>query len=395
LIDERIFSPTTVDSPVFINRVQFRKREVMGMANRRMRSTVIGALVITAALLVSVPAGAQVVIKVNDNVNLRLGIQMQVWADELQDATTRGYGQQLFIRRARFLVTGQVAPNVTFFFQTDNPNVGKAAPTKSLTTGFLVQDAWAEWKISDAFMLSGGEMLVPLSRAELTSTSSFLTLDISPTAVVFAAPTQTNATRDTGFQAKGYVADGRLEYRAALFQGVRLAGARNSFRRSAYVQYDFFEKERGYVYPGTALGKRRIAGVSAGYDGQNSYKTWTAAGFALIPLNKVDEFAGLLEHHRYNGGSFLTALPDQKDELVELGYYKAALKLQPFFKAESQKFSASSNPSKDLTRMGVGVNYYVSGQNLKFTGQLLRVKPKNHALHSTNELTVQMQMWYY
>ena len=365
------------------------------MANRTMRSTVFGVFVIAAALVVAVPASAQVVMKVNDNVFFRFGIQIQSWADFLQDATTRGYGENLFIRRARFLVTGQVAPNVTFFFQTDNPNVGKAAPTKSLTTGFLLQDAWAEWKLSDAFMLSGGEMLVPLSRAELTSTSSFLTLDISPTATVFATPTATNATRDTGFQAKGYVVNGRLEYRAALFQGVRLAGTRNAFRRSVYLQYDFFEKERGYVYPGTTLGKRKIAGVSAGYDGQNKYKSYSASGVVAIPVLGTNEVAGLLQHNVYNGGTFIPALPDQKDELLELGYLLAPLKLQPFVKFESQKFSAKSDPSKDVTRFGAGVNYYVSGQNLKFTGQALRVKPKNNAIHATSEFTIQMQMWYY
>jgi hypothetical protein len=364
------------------------------MANRVMRSTVFTVLTIAAALLVTVPAGAQVIMKVNDNVSFRFGIQVQTWADELQDATTKKYGENLFIRRARFLVTGQVAPNVTFFVQTDNPNVGKAAPTKSLTTGFILQDAWAEWKLSDYFALSGGEFLVPLSRAELTSTSSFITLDISPTAVVFAAPTQTNATRDTGFQAKGYIADGRLEYRAALFQGVRLTGNRNSFRHTGYLQYDFLEKERGYVYPGTTLGKRKIAGVSGGFDGQDKYKAWSLSGFATIPLPGGNEFAGLLQHNAYNGSTFI-ALPQQKDELLEAGYYVAALKLQPFFKYESQKFSAASTPSKDLTRIGAGLNYYVAGQNLKFTGQALRVKPKNNALNSTNEFTIQMQMWYY
>jgi hypothetical protein len=333
--------------------------------------------------------------KVNDNVFFRFGIQAQVWADELQDASTKKYGQNLFIRRARFLVTGQVAPNVSFFFQTDNPNVGKAAPTKSLTTGFILQDAWAEWKLNDFLMISGGEFLVPLSRAELTSTSSFITLDISPTATVFATPTATNATRDTGFQAKGYVADGRLEYRAALFQGVRLAGTRNSFRHTGYLQYDFLEKERGYVYPGTTLGKRKIAGVSGGFDGQDKYKAWSLSGFATIPLPGGNEFAGILQHNAYNGSTFLPAIPQQKDELLELGYYVGALKLQPFGKFELQKFSAASTPSKDVTRYGVGLNYYVAGQNLKFTGQALRVKPKNNAISTTNEFTIQMQMWYY
>src|SRR5229473_8050212 len=153
------------------------------MAHRTLRSTLFGALVI-AALMLSVPARAQVVVKVNDNVNFRFGMQMQFWADELQDATTKGYAQNLFLRRARFLVTGQVAPNVTFFFQTDNPNVGKAP--KALQSGFILQDAWAEVKFNDQFMLDFGEFLVPTSRNELTSTSSFLTLDVSPTSVVFA-----------------------------------------------------------------------------------------------------------------------------------------------------------------------------------------------------------------
>src|SRR5438445_3086136 len=99
---------------LFFNRVQFRKREAKGMANRIKRSTVFGALVIAAALLASAPANAQILLKVNDNVFIRFGIQMQDWADLQQDATTKGYAENLFIRRARFLVTGQVAPNVTF-----------------------------------------------------------------------------------------------------------------------------------------------------------------------------------------------------------------------------------------------------------------------------------------
>src|ERR1700682_6203163 len=117
------------------------------MAHRVMRSTVFAALLIAAALMVAVPAGAQVIMKVNDNVFFRFGIQAQVWADELQDATTKKYGQNLLLRRARFLVTGQVAPNVSFFFQTDNPNVGKIP--KALGSGFIIQDAWAGWKIGD------------------------------------------------------------------------------------------------------------------------------------------------------------------------------------------------------------------------------------------------------
>ena len=343
----------------------------------------------------SAVAQAQIIIKLNDNVFFRVGAQLQAWADEQQDAATKGYIQNLFIRRGRFLLTGQVAPNVTFFFQTDNSNVGKIP--KALGSGFLLQDFWAEWKLNDYFALSGGEFLVPLSRQGLTSTTSFLTLDISPTSTVFSAPTQSNGLRDTGFQAKGYLLDGRLEYRGAILQGIRAAtpapAGRNAFRRAAYLQYDFFEKERGYVYPGTNLGKRKILALSGGYDGQNNYKAYDLNVFTTMPLPGGNELAGTAQVNHYDGGTFITAIPNQRDDLVELGYYLSSLKIQPFAKLEDQKFKASANKSKDQTRSGAGVNYYVSGQNLKFTGQFLHVKPKSG--NSTNEFTIQMQVWYY
>ena len=348
-------------------------------------------LVVLFLLFFSSVAQAQVIIKLNDNVFFRVGAQLQAWGDEQQDAVTKGYINQLYIRRARFLLTGQVAPNVTFFFQTDNPNAGKSP--KNLASGFILQDFWAEWKLNDYFALSGGEFLVPLSRIALTSTTSFITLDISPTATVFSGPTQSNGLRDTGFQAKGYVADGRLEYRAAIFQGIRANGGRAAFRRAAYLQYDFFEKERGYVYPGTNLGKRKILAVSAGYDGQSKYKAYSGSVCTSMPLPGGNEFAGVIQVNRYNGGTFITAIPNQRDDVVELGYYLSPLKIQPFAKVEDQKFNASANKSKDQNRYGGGLNYYVSGQNLKFTGQVLHVKPKSG--NSTNEFSVQMQVWYY
>jgi hypothetical protein len=353
-------------------------------------------------LFQSTLAHAQVVIKVNDNVSFRLGGQAQLWADELQDPATKAYIQNLYVRRIRFLLTGTVAPNVSFFYQTDNPNLGKTP--KALTSGFVTQDAWAEWKLRDEFALSAGLFLVPTSREELTSTTSFMTLDISPTATVFATPTQTSATRDTGIQAKGYVVDGRLEYRAAVFQGVRdpavtgKVASRNAFLHAVYVQWDFWEKERGYVYAGTNRGTRKILALSGGYTGQKDYKSGSLNLHTNIPVGTgtaKNEVAALVQAMHYDGGKFLTAIPKQNDYLVELDYYMAPVKTQPFIKFEDQKFSATSNPSKDVTRLGAGLNYYVSGQNLKLTGQYLRIKPKNGAIRASNEFTVQMQVWYY
>jgi Phosphate-selective porin O and P len=361
-----------------------------------MRRHPIGRLVVAALLaaaLLPAAAQAQVIIKASDTVFMRLGAQIQTWADWQQDATTRGYAENLYIRRARVLLTGQVAPDVTFFIQTDNPNVGKVP--KSLGTGFLLQDAWAEWKIADAFAIDAGEFLVPLSRNALQSTISFFTLDISPTSTVFSAPTQSNGLRDTGFEAKGYLIDGgRLEYRAALFQGIRVAGARNAFRDSAYLQYDFLEKERGYVYAGTNLGKKAIFAISSGYDAQKDYKAYSGNVSWTLPFGGGNEIGGQVQDVHYNGATFIPTIPKQNDILAELAIYLASANVQPFGKFESQKFTNTIDKAKDQTRYGAGLHYYVHGQNLKLTGQYLHVSPKS-PLKDTNEFTVAMQVWYY
>src|SRR5689334_11433589 len=68
---------------------------------------------------------AQAVINVNDDVNFKFGVLGQFQADWLRDSATDATAQNLFIRRIRLLFGGQVAKNVTFFVETDAPNLGK------------------------------------------------------------------------------------------------------------------------------------------------------------------------------------------------------------------------------------------------------------------------------
>ena len=351
-----------------------------------------------AAVLLPSPAAAQAVIKVNENVNFKLGFQFQGWADWSQSAATGGYAQNLFARRARLLVVGQVAKDVTFFFQTDSGNLGKVNPAgaKQTNTGFVIQDAFVSWKLNDALTLEAGHFLVPLSRNILQSTLSFFTLDISPASTVMAGPTQTNGLRDNGFQAKGYLVDGgRLEYRAAVMQGVRDSASRNSFRTAGYLQYNFFETERGYVFAGTNLGKKKVVNVSAGFDVQKDYRAFSGDVFATIPVAKGDEVGGQVQLIRYDGGDFLAAIPKQDDLLVEAAYYLSSAKVQPFLKYESQSFANDADEAKDVERFGGGLNWYVSGQNFKLTAQYLRVEPKSSAVKPTNQFTLQLQAFYF
>jgi hypothetical protein len=105
---------------------------------------------LTVASLIVAPgdAHAQAVITVNDDVNFKLGVLGQFQADWLRDSATDETTQNLFIRRIRLLFGGQVAKNVTFFVETDAPNLGKVLPSgTNISPAVNVQDAYAEFML--------------------------------------------------------------------------------------------------------------------------------------------------------------------------------------------------------------------------------------------------------
>lgn len=157
-----------------------------------------------------------------EDVNFSFGFLAQAWGDWNQTAAPGGLAgdqQNLYLRRIRLLVGGQVAKDVTFVFDTDQPNLGKTP--KARNSGFLAQDAFVEWKALNAFRLDGGLMFVTFSRNGLQSPASFYTFDISPLATVSNTSTQSSALRDGGLQARGFFLDNHLQYRTGLFQGER------------------------------------------------------------------------------------------------------------------------------------------------------------------------------
>ena len=344
---------------------------------------------------VSIPASAQIVVKAADDVTFKFGIQGQVWADWTQDSTgAQNYQQNFYLRRARIIMGGEIGKDIDFFLETDDPKLG--ITPKSLATGFILQDAMLRWKPTKEFQVSGGLLFVPFSRNALQSTSSYLTLDISAMSTVNNAATQSSALRDVGFQFNGFFAQDRLSYRVGAFSGERDANAHNSLRTAGYVQYDFFDKEKGYLFTGTALGKQKILAIDAGFDTQSSYRGYSANIATDIPVNHGDEVAGQFQYYHYNGKTKFTAIPNQNDYLLEAAYYVHQAKVQPFLKYESQTFVDAVNAAKDINRLGLGANYYIKGQNLKWTAQYLRAMPQNGATAKpTNEFTMQLQIMYW
>jgi Phosphate-selective porin O and P len=367
--------------------------------NRSFYRIVVPAVVLVVLLVSAGTASAQAIIKVNDVVNIKFGLLLQAWGDWQQTAVgpnTNGYAQNLFIRRMRLLMGGQVAKDVTFFLETDDPNLGKAP--KSLSTGFILQDAWVEWKIADAFQIDGGLILIPLCRNCNTSAITLLTLDYASFSFLESGVTQSVVGRDTGFQAKGYLFGNHLEYRAGAYQGDRtnVSGSHNPFRFAGRLQYDFLDTETGFYYPGTYLGKKKIFSIGAGIDTQKDYMAYAFDGFFDYPVGGGNGITVEADYIKYDGGNFFTTLKKQDTFMGQAGFYLGGPKLLPSFRYEEQKFKDEALKVGNSRNYAFALKWFPHGWNFNVTAAYTyRQKPNATAAASTNEFTVQLQLFYF
>jgi hypothetical protein len=316
----------------------------------------------------------------------------QFQGDWLEDPAADDTTQNLFIRRIRLLFGGQVAKNVTFFVETDAPNLGKTLSSgKNISPGMIVQDAYGEFKVRDAFAFDAGLMFVPFSRNSLQSAASLLPIDYGANTFAQSGPTQSSVGRDTGIQAKGYFLGNHLEYRLGAFQGARDAASHRSFRYAGRVQYQFLEPEAtGFFYTGTYLGTKKIAAVAAAFDTQNDYHAFDADAFVDYPVGPgavTAQFA----YNRFDGGDTFLTLRKQNVVLLELGYFLRDLKLTPVFQFTNR--GIVDTPVGDQTQWSVGVNYWWAGQNANVKAAYGRIEPRG--LATQNELTIQLQLFYF
>jgi hypothetical protein len=348
---------------------------------------------LTIALLVGgrAIASAQLIVHAGDDVNFKLGILAQAQADSIEDPPTDANSNNLFLRRLRLMFGGQVAKSVTFFVETDTPNLGKTLATgKNIQPSTIIQDAYGEFKASDAFAIDAGLMFVPFSHNSLQSAATLLPIDYGAYTFNQSAPTQSSAGRDAGFQARGYFIEDHLEYRIGAFQGARDARSHASFRYVGRVQYSFFDTDTGFFYAGTYLGKKKVVAVGAAFDVQDQYHGFDADAFVDLPVGP-GAFTGQLAYNRFDGDVTLRTLPKQHDILLELGYLISELKLTPVLQFSNH--DVVDTTTGDENHWSVGLNYWWAGHNANIKGAYSRINPSG--LASQNEFTLQLQLFYF
>ena len=154
---------------------------------------------------------------------IKLGILAQGQAEWDDAADAKSTSQNLYLRRFRILFGGQITNKLSFFFETDSPNLGKYDPAagKKVAGDVYIQDFFATYSFSDELKIDGGLILIPASHNSEQSAATLLPVDYGPYSFLGSAPTDSNMGRDYGVQARGYPLDKHLEYRLGVFDGQR------------------------------------------------------------------------------------------------------------------------------------------------------------------------------
>jgi hypothetical protein len=306
--------------------------------------------------------------------SIQFGFLAQPQAEWLTTADGTGTARNIYLRRLRLIVGGKVNEKLSFFIETDSPNLGKGTATgKKVEANIYLQDVILTYTFRDEIQLDAGMLLVPVSHNSTQGATTLLAIDYGAYSFLASEPTTSCVGRDYGVQARGYLLDKHVEYRLGVFQGFRDVTATSPFRYSGRAVWYPFEAETGFFYSGTNLGSRRILAIGTSFDHQSDY---TAAAFDVYwdwKIRRGDGVTAQVDYLHYDGGQTFQQLPDQGTWLAEAGYYHGALRISPFFQVARRTYPDPVLP--DETRYQVGAAYWLSGHrlNLKLgVGQLLK-----------------------
>lgn len=202
---------------------------------------------------------------------------LQAWGQAAEDGAPDGesVGKELFVRRARLMVTGQVTPDVGFLLSADASNLGKQGDHAGTLS---IQDAFGSFRLLPGLSVDAGLFLPPFLHHGTQSAASLVGLDVH--GPVYKYLPVSGAWRDTGVQLRGGLFADRLQFRAAAFNGVRgkpdpsgetpVMNPDDALRYTASLRVNLLESEPDFFTHGTSLGKRRVLSLGVAGDTQKN-----------------------------------------------------------------------------------------------------------------------------
>lgn len=388
------------------------------------------SLVLLGIGLASPSARAAAKLSVTDDTFINLDLLLQPWVqftyqkDSMYPATKGANAKpaaeapdgqtDFFLRRTRIILGGQITKWVSFFMETDMPNLGKGGVwagvdyngdgiTDVSPATFFVQDAWVKFNINPAFNIYAGMLITPFNRNFFTSAAKLHGLDYH--VVLAKYPNGSNLVwRDNGVMATGLLLNNKLEYRLAVTEGV----AKNNDdgpRVTGRVAYSLLDAEGDFFPGGTYLGTKKVLSVGAAVDFQNDaiynadgthgkYLGLTGDVFWDLPMGP-NRLSGLLGVVYYGG--------DQNPNkgvgvLFDVGY--ALGKWEPIVAVDwFMPDKRADGFDGQLLHLHPGLNYWLNGYaaNIKLDFGLLKNNAPKGATSGPNwviQPTIQTQLFF-
>lgn len=370
---------------------------------RRSRSRWISCLL--AAVLLAVfaqSAAAQLQITSPDGKqSFKIGVLGQLQLEDIDNANGNGKADNIFLRRIRLLGNFKLSDQLSVFFDTDTPNLGKgnADGTKN-NADMFIQDFTVTYAFSKEFQLDGGMLLMAQSYNHNQSAASLLAIDYGPYTFNESVPTTSRTGRDYGVQARGYLGDDHFEYRAGVFQGLRGKDNTNAFRYAGRLAWYIFGPETTYFYRGTSLGKTQTLSIGGSFDRQNgdlpaggssTYKSYGVDLFWDQPIAGGDGFTLQADYNNVDGDLLIPTLPKQRNSMVEAGYYFHAAKIMPYIQLAREDFDAVTLLDEKRTQGGLA--FWFSGHNSNL--KLAYTKIDRDRSAKRNQFQVQYQVFQF
>jgi hypothetical protein len=287
-----------------------------------------------------------------------------------------------FLRRARIMVWGSVTKELSFFVDTDEPNLGRGG---TFNTSTFIQDAFLTYSFMPEFRIDAGLMLVPLSHHTLEGATSLNALDYHADTIRF--PTG-RIFRDAGIQFRGVALDDYLHYRLGIFQGVRngaipappmgaparsVANPNGIPRFTGHLRGNIVGVEPDFFFKGIYFSPTPIVSLGVGADyqpasvyktnGRGNYFALSADVFAELPFTADDELIAKVNFFHYSpGATFIgnSTLPTGAMALyAEAGFRHAWI--EPVVQFDYVK---AQDDALTIMSPHVGVNFWVMKHNM-------------------------------
>ena len=257
------------------------------------------------------------------NVNLGINVQTHTLFQENSTPAGTGWSTDIFMRRTRFYMNGDITRYFWFFLQVDNTNFGKYG---NFTGRMIFQDAVAAFAPTgttgnEVLFIEAGLLRVPSSRGTITNVNNNFTIDGHPDLIRGFNANNFNANRSLAIELRGWWLNKTVGFRAGAFQGVR-SGQGTAVAAdpglnphsiplfAGIVNYNFLgSQEGGFSYESLYFAKEPLLSlsVSGGYQSQavrvtkgvTDFRTVASTAFLEYPFSEETELIFMFVGYRH------------------------------------------------------------------------------------------------